>query len=106
METALFGPCVIRRVNERTLWAEIPEESEPTWSTRVRHVERDHRLDLLDTASGDIRLSTQDGALVDTLELEHRDVYRRPLIQATAAPAAAARAAPGCSARTAPQRRT
>lgn len=74
---ARFGPCVIRRVNDRTLWAEIGPEDEPDWTTKLPHVEIDRRLELAGTTPGEIALAVQDGALRDTLTTSERDVYRR-----------------------------
>jgi hypothetical protein len=75
-----FGPCAIRRVNERTLWAELPGGTVAEWSTPVDHTEEGRRLDLTAAAHGEVRLdaANSDGPfLTDVLDLEHRDVYRR-----------------------------
>jgi hypothetical protein len=82
-EGTRFGPCTIRRVNERTLWAELPREidADAAWSTPVKHTERDRRLDLAVAGGGEVRLAAigEGGPfLEDTLLLEQRDVYRRP----------------------------
>lgn len=80
-EGATFGPVVIRRVNERTLWAEIPSFAEEVdWFTMVRHRESGRRLDLASMAGGEVRLSAMLGdqfTLSDSIELGERDAYRR-----------------------------
>jgi hypothetical protein len=83
-QPARFGPVAIRRVNERMLWAELPDEVDGAWSVTVDHTEHGRRLDLASSAGGEVRLSAgelgQEGStlLVDFLQLERRDVYRRP----------------------------
>jgi hypothetical protein len=78
-EGVLFGPLVIRRVNERTLWAELPSSTrgKVDWFTLVRHTRDGRRLDLTTTTGGEVRLKVDQLSLVDTIDLEHRDVYRR-----------------------------
>jgi hypothetical protein len=76
-----FGPLVIRRVNERTLWADAPTSvADVDWFTLIRHHEAGRRLDLTTKQDGEVRLSAMIGnelALSDSLELGGRDVYRR-----------------------------
>jgi hypothetical protein len=76
-----FGPVVIRRVNERTLWADVPPRALVKWSTQVRHPEpTGRRLDLTTRQDGEVRLSAVIGdghELNDSIELGARDVYRR-----------------------------
>jgi hypothetical protein len=80
-EGAIFGPVVIRRVNERTLWAEVPSFAEDIdWFTMVRHRESGRRLDIATTGGGEVRLSAmlrQEFTLSDSIELGERDAYRR-----------------------------
>lgn len=79
---ATFGPVVIRRVNERTLWAAVPSgTADVDWFTLVRHREAGRRLDLTTRQDGEVRLSATIGdvlPLSDSIELGARDVYRRP----------------------------
>ncbi len=79
-----FGPVVIRRVNERTLWADVPEgAADVKWFTQVRHAkdkQDKRRLDLTTKQDGEVRLSTligEERVLNDSIELGARDVYRR-----------------------------
>ncbi|HUQ04036.1 MAG TPA: hypothetical protein VM261_16170 [Kofleriaceae bacterium] len=80
-EGTTFGPVVIRRVNERTLWAEVPSFAEDVdWFTLVRHRESGRRLDLASMNAGEVRLSAlvhADFTLSDSIDLGERDVYRR-----------------------------
>ncbi|HEX6245120.1 MAG TPA: hypothetical protein VFZ61_29565 [Polyangiales bacterium] len=76
-----FGPLVIRRVNERTLWADVPARAADVgWFTLVRHRGEGRRLDLTTRQNGEVRLSAMIGAgppLSDSIELGAPDVYRR-----------------------------
>jgi hypothetical protein len=74
---AAFGPVVIRRVNDRTLWAELGADQAVAWTTRLPHTTAGRSLDLAGTAPGEVRLAAASG-LTDSVALDHRDVYRRP----------------------------
>lgn len=79
--SAMFGPVVIRRVNERTLWADVPAgAADIDWFTLVRNRKGGRRLDLTTRQDGEVRLSAMIGeeqVLRDSVELGARDVYRR-----------------------------
>jgi hypothetical protein len=75
-----FGPVVIRRVNDRTLWADVPAgAARVKWFTLVRHSEpAERRLDLTTKQDGEVRLSMiGDDRRSDSIQLGARDVYRR-----------------------------
>jgi hypothetical protein len=80
-EGVTFGPVVIRRVNERTLWADVPAgTADVGWSTEVLHGRDGRRLDLTTKQVGQVRMSAVIGEallLSDSIELGVRDVYRR-----------------------------
>lgn len=76
-----FGPVVVRRVNERTLWADVPAGAgDIDWSTQVRNHQDGRRLDLTTRQDGEVQLSAIIGEgrkLSDSIELGAHDVYRR-----------------------------
>jgi hypothetical protein len=74
-----FGPVVIRRVNERTLWADVPAgAARVKWFTLIDSKRAGRRLDLTTRQDGEVRLSMSgDDQRSDSIELGARDVYRR-----------------------------
>lgn len=74
----LFGPVVIRRLDERTLWAELPAGTTPVWRTELDHRERG-RLLSVETGAGTVELSATRGdtALTDAIQVERRRALRR-----------------------------
>jgi hypothetical protein len=82
-EGVTFGPLVVRRVNERTLWAEVPAGiAEVDWRTQVPRDplqgKRNRRFDLATRQEGKVELSAIGDNFEDLIELGARDVYRRP----------------------------
>lgn len=74
----LFGPVAIRRLDERTLWAELPAGATPVWRTELDHSERG-RLLSVETGAGVVELSATRGdiALTDAILMERRRALRR-----------------------------
>jgi len=78
-----FGPVVIRRVNERTLWADVRADAEDVrWLPEVGRDEDpddEGRLHLAMNPEGQVQLRAMiESEFVDSIQLGTRDVYRRP----------------------------
>jgi hypothetical protein len=75
-----FGPVVIRRVNERTLWADVPRGADVKWFKQTLPLKAGPRLELTPKQDGEVLLSATlaEGSLPDdSIDLGARDVYRR-----------------------------
>ena len=74
----LFGPVAIRRLDEHTLWAELPANAEPVWRTQLGHRERGRVLSV-DAGAGPVELSAtrDDTALTDAILVERRRANHR-----------------------------